>query len=46
MTKFSHAQLMPVGIDTTTFVPSSEITRKPRSILFLGRMAPIKRPDF
>lgn len=33
---------MPAGIDTMRFVPISGIVRIPRSILYLGRIAPIK----
>ncbi|MEK7208984.1 MAG: glycosyltransferase family 4 protein [Patescibacteria group bacterium] len=43
--KFSQTVLMPVGIDTNIFKPIPSISRYPNSILFLARIAPIKRPD-
>lgn len=42
--RFKKTTLMPVGIDTTLFAPAPE-KRKPNSILFLGRMDTIKKPD-
>lgn len=42
--RFKNAVQMPVGVDTELF-KSAEEKRIPRSILFLGRMAPSKRPD-
>ena len=42
-TKYAKTVLMPVGIDTVRFAPSGN--RTPRSILFLARMAPAKRPE-
>lgn len=42
--RFKKNELMPVGIDTNLFNMSEE--KKERDILFLGRIAPIKRPDF
>lgn len=33
---------MPAGIDTNRFAPVAEIARAPRSVLYLGRIAPIK----
>lgn len=41
--KYAKTVLMPVGIDTTFFAPAGN--RVPRSILFLARIAPAKRPD-
>ena len=35
--------LMPVGIDTTRFAPPERSTAIPRSILFFGRLSPVKR---
>jgi glycosyltransferase involved in cell wall biosynthesis len=35
---------MPVGIDTNLFKKRDEISKIPRSILFLGRISPIKKP--
>ena len=36
---------MPVGIDMDLFKKHNNVAKIPRSILFLGRMAPIKKPD-
>lgn len=36
--------LMPVGIDTEHFYRDKSIKRENRSILFLARMSPVKRP--
>lgn len=41
--KFKNAVQMPVGIDTDFFKPDDNIRRVPDSILFLGRIAPVKR---
>jgi len=41
--RFKKALKMPVGIDTDFFKPSPHILRKPNTILFLGRIAPVKR---
>lgn len=43
--KYKKTVLMPVGIDTSWFYPSDDAKREPGSILFLGRIAPVKRPD-
>ena len=44
--KFKKTVLMPVGIDTDLFKPEREgQSYSPRSILFLARIAPSKRPD-
>lgn len=43
--KSSKARMMPVGIDTHVFRPMDDVTRVPRSILFLSRFAPSKHPD-
>lgn len=43
--KYKKTVLMPVGVDTAAFKPLPGIARKPRSILFLSRMAPSKRPE-
>ncbi len=43
--KYKKTVLMPVGINTDLFKVDQTIERVPKSILFLGRMAPIKRPD-
>jgi glycosyltransferase involved in cell wall biosynthesis len=42
--KYQKTILMPVGIDTDVFKPV-DVARQPRSILFLGRIAPSKHPD-
>ncbi|MCX6719200.1 MAG: glycosyltransferase family 4 protein [Candidatus Taylorbacteria bacterium] len=43
--KFKKTVLMPVGINTDLFVRKPEIQRIPNSILFLGRMDPVKKPE-
>ncbi len=43
--RYKKTFIMPVGIDTGLFKRKLEIEKIPRSILFLGRMAPIKKPD-
>lgn len=43
--KYKKTMLMPVGVDTARFFPDKRVARVPRSILFLSRMAPSKRPD-
>jgi len=40
--KFKKTEIMPVGIDTTLFKRNLEIKKIPNSILFLGRISPIK----
>jgi glycosyltransferase involved in cell wall biosynthesis len=42
--KYAHAVRMPVGIDTEQFKRLPHVMRDPRGILFLGRLAPSKRP--
>ncbi len=41
--KFKKTVLMPVGVDTDFFKPDPEVTRKPNSVLFLGRISPVKK---
>ncbi len=41
----ANAMQMPVGVDTNRFRPDTASGRTPRSVLFLGRMAPSKRPE-
>ncbi|HEX8591412.1 MAG TPA: glycosyltransferase family 4 protein [Candidatus Paceibacterota bacterium] len=41
--RFPNARTMPIGIDMTRFRPDAG--RSPNSILFLGRLDPIKRPE-
>jgi glycosyltransferase involved in cell wall biosynthesis len=41
--KFEKTKLMPVGIDTDFWRPDPGVSKKPNSILFLGRIAPVKK---
>lgn len=41
--KFRKTVLMPVGIDLDIFKPSQEQEYKPHSLLFLGRVSPVKK---
>ena len=41
--RFRNAHQMPVGIDTRFFRPDVTVSKKENSILFLGRIAPVKR---
>ena len=41
--RFKKAVQMPVGIDTDFFKPGPDVQRIPNSILFLGRISPVKR---
>lgn len=43
--KYKKTVIMPVGVDTERFTTPMNATRKPRSILFLARMSPSKRPE-
>jgi glycosyltransferase involved in cell wall biosynthesis len=43
--RFGKTVLMPVGIDTSVFKRDESVVRQPRSILFLARMSPSKKPD-
>ena len=43
--KYKKTILMPVGIDTKLFKVKDGLNRKENSALFLGRIAPVKRPD-
>lgn len=43
--KFRKTEIMPVGIDTELFKRKPEIKKIENSILFLGRIAPIKNVD-
>lgn len=43
--KYKKTVLMPVGVDTERFKPDPLVERKPRSILFLARISPSKRPE-
>ncbi|MBI5458037.1 glycosyltransferase family 4 protein [Candidatus Kaiserbacteria bacterium] len=42
--KYKKTVIMPVGVDTQLFAPGAGF-RMPRSILFLSRFAPAKKPD-
>ena len=41
--RFKKAVQMPVGIDTDFFKPDSTVARAPNSIIFLGRISPVKK---
>ncbi|MEK7135492.1 MAG: hypothetical protein AAB780_02190 [Patescibacteria group bacterium] len=41
--RFRKSVQMPAGIDTDFFKPDPTITRKPNSVLFLGRISPVKK---
>lgn len=41
--RFKRAVQMPIGIDTEFFKPDPTIARMPNSVLFLGRIAPVKK---
>ena len=41
--RFKKTTLMPVGIDTDFFKPDASVSRVPNSVLFLGRIAPVKK---
>jgi len=43
--RYPKSVIMPVGVDTDAFDRMPEIPRDPRAILFLGRIAPAKKPD-
>lgn len=43
--KYKETVLMPVGVDTERFSLDVRVARQPRSILFLSRIAPSKRPE-
>lgn len=43
--RFAKTDLMPVGIDLDMFKIRNEKLKKENSILFLSRIAPIKKPD-
>ena len=44
--RYKNHIIMPVGIDTDLFKRRDQILKIPKSILFLGRIAPIKKPHF
>ncbi len=41
--RFKKSVQMPVGVDTEFFKPDSSVPKQPNSILFLGRIAPVKK---
>lgn len=41
--KYKKTVLMPVGVDADLFKKDDSITKLPRSVLFLSRMAPVKK---
>lgn len=41
--RFSKSVRMPIGVDMDSFKPDPKVERKPGSILFLGRIAPVKK---
>lgn len=43
--RFENARQMPVGIDTHRFTRQKDVARLDKSILMLGRIAPVKRVD-
>ncbi|MBI2410249.1 glycosyltransferase family 4 protein [Candidatus Kaiserbacteria bacterium] len=43
--RFRKARRMPVGIDTDFFKPDASFPAEPNSILFLGRIAPVKKVE-
>jgi glycosyltransferase involved in cell wall biosynthesis len=43
--RYKKTNLMPAGIDTDLFKKKLEIEKVPRSLLYLGRISPIKKID-
>ena len=43
--RFEKTKIMPVGIDTDFFKPDPSVAKKLNSLLFLGRIAPVKNVD-
>lgn len=43
--RYKKSLQMPVGIDTNFFKPDPLVSKKPNSILFLGRIAPVKKVE-
>jgi glycosyltransferase involved in cell wall biosynthesis len=43
--RFAKAELMPAGIDTELFAPDPKDVREPRTLRYVGRVAPVKRVD-
>lgn len=44
-TRFKKTKIMPAGINTDLFKPDASVHKKPKSILFLGRIDPVKNVD-
>ncbi|NQV93139.1 glycosyltransferase family 4 protein [Candidatus Kaiserbacteria bacterium] len=43
--RVSKSHQMPVGVDSDFFKGNKDVSKKPRSILFLSRISPVKRLD-
>lgn len=43
--RYKKTKLMPVGVDTDFFKPDPKIKKAPESILFFGRISPVKKVD-
>lgn len=43
--QFKKTRLMPVGIDTNLFKKNPSVGKKQNSLLFFGRISPVKRPE-
>lgn len=43
--RFKKTKIMPVGIDTTFFLKNSASARKQNSLLFFGRVSPVKKVE-
>lgn len=43
--QFSKTVRMPVGVDTHFFAPNPSLVRKSHSLLFLGRISPVKKVE-
>src|SRR3989344_4487440 len=41
--RFRKTKIMPIGIDTDFFKPDPDVVRIPNSVLFLGRISPVKK---
>jgi len=41
--RFKKTKLMPVGVDLTSFKPNPTAAKQSRSIIFLGRLSPVKK---
>lgn len=43
--KYRNTEIMPVGVDLENFKPVESIKRVDQSVLFLGRISPVKKPN-